>query len=142
MMELLHRSLGGARHSGRPLTVVVFEVDEAWDDSSIRGVAEAISSVIRGSDRLGRLFGGRLLLIAPGDLSCGLCFLDRAARAVRERTRLTLRAGIARWPEDGTLPADSIQATDLILKASWHPGHHMNCPVVAGDRSGRPRVSA
>jgi hypothetical protein len=132
MLDQLSRELSRMARSRQTVTILVFEVEESRDPATLRLLGETLSTVVRQDDLLGQLGLGRLLLIVHGPLPCALCLLRRAGETVYRRTRLTFRAGVARWPEDGAGPADLLEAADLVLKASWRaPAHSGECPAPA-----------
>jgi GGDEF domain-containing protein len=128
MMDHLRRAVARVAHSGEHVTILILEVEEAPEASALRSLAESIEPLLREGDILGFLGSHRLLLIVHGELPCSRCFIRTMADSVYDRCHLTLRAGVARWPEDGQAPAELLEAADLPLKASWRVDHSGLCP--------------
>lgn len=127
MMHQLRHALARVSRTAERVTIVILETMEEGDDRALAALGAAARPYLRHEDILGRLGQGRLLLIVHGTLPCALCLVNRVAEMVFERTHRTVRAGVARWPEDGRVPADLIGAADLVLKASWNVGHAQEC---------------
>jgi diguanylate cyclase (GGDEF)-like protein len=124
----LQRAVHRAERSGHPFSVILFDLDKfkqvnderghGAGDIVLRGAAGALQSVTRQGDALGRYGGDEFLLVAYGDLPEAMSLVSRACEAVRQRTGLTISAGIARFPDDGVGPAALIEAADTLLAST------------------------
>jgi diguanylate cyclase (GGDEF)-like protein len=121
LKNLLHR----AERTGGPVSVVFFDLDHFKDvnqkqghqggDLVLKMVAEALQSVLRQGEILGRYGGDEFLLVAAADLPYAANLAERAGAAVERWTRMSLSAGVARFREDGTTPEELIAAADAQL---------------------------
>jgi diguanylate cyclase (GGDEF)-like protein len=129
LKNLLHR----AERTGEPVSVVFFDLDHFKEvnqkkghrggDLTLKMVAEALQSVLRQGEILGRYGGDEFLLVVAADLPYAANLVDRAVAAVRLWTRLSLSAGIARSRDDGTTPEELIALADARL-AKAQAKHH------------------
>jgi GGDEF domain-containing protein len=131
MIDHLRRAVARVARTHDTVTILLLETVESTDASALQSLADSVQPLVREGDTLGLIGSHRLLLIVHGELACGLCLIERMADAVLHRCHLTLRAGVARWPEDGQGPAALLEAADLPLKASWHAYHSGLCPEKA-----------
>jgi diguanylate cyclase (GGDEF)-like protein len=119
-----------AAQRGRPLTVVLFDLDRfknyndehghAAGDEALRLFAEMLGSVTRRMNTAGR-FGGEefLAVLSETDLEASLVFVER----VLERTRslhlpdgfITASAGVAAYDPSMATPEDLIAAADQAM---------------------------
>jgi diguanylate cyclase (GGDEF)-like protein len=129
LQNLLHRS----GRTGGPVSVVYFDLDhfkEVNEREGHRGgdlllvqVADSLRAVLRQGEILGRYGGDEFLLIVAADLPYATKLVERAVASVRERTRQSLSAGVARSRQDGTTPEELIAAADAhLMKAKAR--HH------------------
>lgn len=128
VVEELRKAILRGRRTDPMFAILLFDLDKfkqvndrlghGAGDQVLRGAAEALLSVTRQGDVLGRYGGDEFLLITYGDPSTAGSLPDRATAAVRERTGLTVSAGIARFPEDGSTPESLIEAADRALAGS------------------------
>lgn len=129
LKNLLHRA---ERHGG-PVSVVYFDVDHFKEvnqkqghrggDLMLKMVAEALQTVLRKGEILGRYGGDEFLLVVAADLSYAANLVERAVVVVRLWTRLSLSAGVARAGEDGTTPEELIAAADARLADVQEKNH-------------------
>ena len=129
LKNLLHRS----ERTGEPVSVVFFDLDHfkkvnqkhghRGGDVMLKLVAEALQSVLRQGEILGRYGGDEFLLVVAADLPYAANLVDRAVAAVQLRTRQSLSAGIARSRDDGTTPEELIALADTRL-AKAQAKHH------------------
>lgn len=129
LKNLLHR----AERSGEPVSVVFFDLDHFKEvnqrqghrggDLVLKMVAEALQSVLRQGEILGRYGGDEFLLVVAADLPYTANLVDRAVAAVKLWTRLSLSAGVARSRDDGTTPEELIAVADARL-AKAQAKHH------------------
>ena len=125
VFEELDKALQRARRTGQHFAVVLFDLDgfkmindtlgHATGDIVLRKVAEALGSVVREGDVLGRYGGDEFLLITYGDLPSVQALGSRADDAVRESTGLGLSAGYARFPENGVTSEALMDEADRLL---------------------------
>jgi GGDEF domain-containing protein len=141
MMHQIRHALSQVARSRKTVTLLILECQESGDDVSLRLLANTVEPLVRVGDILGRIGPGRLLVLIPGDLPCACCVLQRMGHAFHAKTHLSLRAGVARWPEDGLLPTDLLTAADLVLKATWTAFHASGCPASATVPASSSRVS-
>lgn len=121
LKNLLHRS----GRTGSPISVVFFDLDHFKEvnqreghrggDLMLKMVAEALQTVLRQGEILGRYGGDEFLLVVAADLPYATNLVERAVAAVQAWTRLSLSAGVARSCEDGTTPEELIAAADARL---------------------------
>lgn len=133
VMQNLTRMLVDSRVTGRPVTVILIDLDGFKDVNDSSGhlegdrvlceAAQALKSAMRRTDILGRYGGDEFILLKASDRTAAVRLVNRAIAAVRENTGLALCAGIGCWPQDGTSPEELIEAADarlLKLKRSHH----------------------
>jgi diguanylate cyclase (GGDEF)-like protein len=129
LKNLLHR----AGRTGEPVSVVFFDLDHFKEvnqkqghrggDLMLKMVAEALQTVLRQGEILGRYGGDEFLLVVAADLPYATHLVERAVAAVKLWTRLSLSAGVARSNDDGTTPEELIAAADARL-AKVQTIHH------------------
>jgi diguanylate cyclase (GGDEF)-like protein len=129
LKNLLHR----AARTGEPVSVVFFDLDHFKEvnqnqghrggDLMLKMVAEALQTVLRQGEILGRYGGDEFLLVVAADLPYATNLVERSVAAVKLWTRLSLSAGVARSPDDGTNPEELIAAADARL-ARVQTKHH------------------
>jgi diguanylate cyclase (GGDEF)-like protein len=126
--EELQKAIHRSERSGQPFSIVLFDLDKfkqvnderghGAGDIVLRGAAGALASITRQGDVIGRYGGDEFLLVAYGDLSSVMSLAERANEAVRQRTGLSISAGVARYPEDGLNPQALIDAADTLLAST------------------------
>jgi len=125
ILEEIKNMLLRARRSESAVSIVFLDLDNfkgvnerrghQGGDLALRRVAKALQSVLREGEALGRYGGDEFLLLVSGDLSHDMSIVNRAAEAVRLLTHLSLSAGVATSPEDGTTPEALIATADARL---------------------------
>jgi diguanylate cyclase (GGDEF)-like protein len=136
LKNLLHRS----GRTGEPVAVVFFDLDHFKEVNQTQGhrggdlilkmVAEALQSVLRQGEILGRYGGDEFLLVVAADLPYAANLVERAVAAVKLWTRLSLSAGVARSHDDGMTPEELIAAADERLakvQAKHHTEQSLSC---------------
>jgi len=135
--ERLRREIEAAAATGRPLSVVVLDLDHfkrindtqghAEGDRALAAAAAKLQAVVRDGDAVGRLGGEEFVLVLPGVAAeAGVDAAERARDALSEvvagRTRLEASAGVATYPEDAQEAADLLARADAALYAAKHAG--------------------
>lgn len=139
----LEKCIASARETGKPLTVIAFDVDHfkqvndsyghQTGDKVLKRVAELACQVVRESDLVGRTGGEEFVWILP-------CATEAIARAAAERLRhvievqsaegglppVTVSVGVAVW-------RDHEEVTELLLRADE--------ALYAAKHNGRNQVS-
>ena len=138
----LAREVARCRREGRPLSVMLLDVDHfkrindghghAVGDEVLRQMAAVLSRSVREEDLACRYGGEEFVLVLPS-MAAGHA-LERAEalrRALGElliplegggRLRLTVSIGVATYPEAGTTPDHLLRAADEALYAAKHAG--------------------
>lgn len=117
------------------LSLAVFDVDDltgynetagrAAGDDVLREVAAAISQSIRLVDTVARWGGDEFMLVAPG--ATGTTVVRRIVESVAAMSlpgdrRVTLSAGLAHFPADGTMSDELVFAAKAALRAAQAAG--------------------
>lgn len=123
LTNMLHR----ARRSGKPVSVVLFDVDDFKPVNETRGhlegdralqrIARSLKSVVREGDLFGRYGGDEFLFVAEDNADGARALVERTVETVRVDTGFTLSAGIAMWPADGCTPEALIGTADARMAA-------------------------
>jgi len=131
--EELKNLLYRAERTGGPVSVVFFDVDHFKEvnlkqghrggDRMLKAVADALQTVLRQGEILGRYGGDEFLLVVAADLPYASNLAERAGAAVRRFAHLSLSAGVARYREDGKTPEELISAADARM-SSVQAVHH------------------
>lgn len=151
--EHLRRELNQAKRVGRPLALLMVDVDHFKSyndtyghpagDAVLRQVAEILRAHVRGADLVARYGGEEFTLLLPGTgTTMGRAVAEKLCRAVAERTfvgarssqptgRLTVSIGVASWPEDASEPAALLDLADRALYAAKRSGRA--CVVTAAE---------
>ncbi|MER3409353.1 MAG: hypothetical protein C4306_04435, partial [Thermoleophilia bacterium] len=132
----LERELAAARAFGRPLAVMVADLDllreinaahgHLGGDAVIRGVAAILKENLRPEDVPARFGGEEMAVILPGvDASGALQVAERVRRAVASTTffseaggepiRASLSIGVASFSEHGTTATELVHRADLAV---------------------------
>ncbi len=129
LRNLLHR----VERTGAPVSVVFFDLDHFKEvnqrqghrggDRMLKTVAQALQTVLRQGEILGRYGGDEFLLVVAADLPYATNLVDRAMAAVKVWTRLSVSAGVARSKDDGTTPEELIAAADARLAMAQEKHH-------------------
>lgn len=130
--EVLSKELASAREGGRPLAVVIIDIDDfkrindsrghPFGDELLFGVAASLRSAMRGIAVVARVGGDEFGLVVPdADGSRALALAEAARTAVEAaaamRGSLRCSAGIACYPEDARNAGALLQLADGAL--SW-----------------------
>ena len=126
--RILELELARAARQGGEVSLAMFDIDDfkatnrdggfAAGDDVLRRVAAVLAESVRLVDTIGRIGGDEFVLIAPG--SAGMTVAQRvlegiaALPAVAGRT-VTVSAGVAHFPADGTDSASLIAAVTAAL---------------------------
>src|SRR5439155_24220986 len=150
--EALEEELARARQFGRPLSVVLGDLDllrningtygHLAGDAVLRGVADVIRSHAREYDIGARLGGEEFAIMLPETSRNGAMEIARRIReavantpfwaaSVEEHVTATLSIGVAAFPEDGTQATDLAHGADL---AAYRAKPHGRNRVVAASQ--------
>jgi len=143
LMEILQAEMHKATATGRPLSVVLFDLDDFKNVNDTRGhvygdrvlvtTARVIREQIRDADAIGRYGGEEFLLLLPDTgLEAAVKVADRIRRAIadeteREDLRVTVSGGAACF--DGQSPTELVHAADLGLYAAKRAGKNLIEPA-------------
>ena len=136
--RILELELARAARQGSDIAIAIFDVDglsavndtaghEAGDDV-LRAVASVLAESVRLVDTVARYGGDEFVVIAPG--SAGAAVAQRVLDGVSElptigQTSITVSAGVAQFPEDGTTAEEMLAAAAAALSEAqgMGPGH-------------------
>jgi diguanylate cyclase (GGDEF)-like protein/PAS domain S-box-containing protein len=145
--DALSRELHRAERSGKPVSVVMIDIDHFKrfndkyghdaGDFVLNAVARAIMTNIRPSDIACRYGGEELaVVLSEADLQCGAARAEKLRLAIRDTnlTHLgqtlpapTASFGVAVYPLHGTTPADLLKAADKALYRAKQEGRDRVC---------------
>jgi diguanylate cyclase (GGDEF)-like protein len=129
--RVLELEVARAQRQGSEVSVAVFDIDgftalnasagARAGDKALREVAAVLAETVRLVDTVARTGGDEFILVAPG--SAGVLVANRVLEGISrldafEGHRLTLSAGVARFPQDGTDAGSLIEAARAALEAS------------------------
>jgi diguanylate cyclase (GGDEF)-like protein len=133
--RVLELELARAGRQGSDVSVAVFDIDdfaatneaggrEAGDDA-LRAVAAVLAGAVRLVDTVARFGGDEFILVAPG--SAGLTVARRvlagiAALPETGGRRISVSAGVARFPSDGTDAESIVAAAQAALERARSEG--------------------
>ena len=152
--DALNRELHRAERSGKPVSVVMIDIDhfKRFNDKHghdagdfvLSAVARAITKSIRPSDIACRYGGEELAIVFPeSNLECARKRAEQLRLAIRDTnlTHLgqtlpapTASFGIADYPANGTTPAELLKAADQALYRAKQEGRDRVC-VAAAERA-------
>ena len=145
--DALNRELHRAERSGKPLSVVMIDIDHFKNfndkyghdagDFVLSALARAITKSIRPSDIACRYGGEELVVVlCEANLECARERAEKLRLAIRDTnlTHLgqtlpapTASFGVAVYPANGTKPADLLKAADQALYRAKHEGRDRVC---------------
>jgi diguanylate cyclase (GGDEF)-like protein len=142
--DVLQRELGRAERLGRPLTVLMLDIDDFKSindryghpvgDAILQGIVAEIRNEVRGDmDLLARYGGDEFALVLPETPSSDAVIVaERVRRRVDERLfrmpdsqpvlRATVSIGLATYPEDAVEKRDLVEKADAALYRAKHGG--------------------
>jgi diguanylate cyclase (GGDEF)-like protein len=142
--DVLQRELGRAERLGRPLTVLMLDIDDFKSindrfghpvgDAILQGIVAEIRNEVRGDmDLLARYGGDEFALVLPETPSAeAIIVAERVRRRVDERLfrmpdsqqilRATVSIGLATYPEDAAEKRDMVEKADAALYRAKHGG--------------------
>jgi len=142
--DVLQRELGRAERLGRPLTVLMLDIDDFKSindrfghpvgDAILQGIVGEIRSEVRGDmDLLARYGGDEFALVLPETpASEAVLVAERVRRRVDERLfrmpdshqvlRATVSIGLATYPDDAAENRDLVEKADAALYRAKHGG--------------------
>jgi diguanylate cyclase (GGDEF)-like protein len=125
VLQELEKALLRSRRMEQRFAVALFDLDGFKQINDTRGhgagdvvlkkASEALQSVTREGDVLGRYGGDEFLLITYGDLASSSSLGERADEAVQRSTGLGISGGVARFPEDGGTSSQLLEHADRLL---------------------------
>jgi diguanylate cyclase (GGDEF)-like protein/PAS domain S-box-containing protein len=147
MEDVLNREIYRAERSGKPLAVVMIDIDhfKSFNDKYghdagdfvLNALARAIIKSIRPSDMACRYGGEELAVVLPeASLECARERAEQMRLAIRDTnlTHLgqtlpapTASFGVAAYPTNGTKPASLLKAADEALYRAKHAGRDRVC---------------
>jgi diguanylate cyclase (GGDEF)-like protein len=129
--RVLELELARAARQGSEVAVAIFDVDafratndaagHAVGDDVLRAVAAVIAEQVRLVDTVARIGGDEFVVVAPGN--GGPAVADRVIRAIGalpavDGRTISVSAGIARFPVDGTSPEEIVAGALDALEAA------------------------
>jgi diguanylate cyclase (GGDEF)-like protein len=152
MEDALNREIHRAERSGKPLAVVMIDIDhfKSFNDKYghdagdfvLSALARAIMKNIRPSDMACRYGGEELAVVLPeASLECASERAEQMRLAIRDTnlTHLgqtlpapTASLGVAVYPANGTKPANLLKAADDALYRAKHEGRDRVCVATEG----------
>jgi diguanylate cyclase (GGDEF)-like protein len=151
MEDVLNREIHRAERSGKPLSVVMIDIDhfKTFNDKYghdagdfvLSALARAVTNKIRPSDMACRYGGEELAIILPeASLECARERAEQMRLVIRETnlTHLgqslpapTASFGVAVYPANGATPASLLKAADGALYRAKHEGRDRICVAEA-----------
>ena len=134
--RVLELELARAARQGSEVAVAIFDVDafratnnaagHAAGDEVLRAVAAVIAEQVRLVDTVARIGGDEFVVVAPGN--GGPAVADRVIRAIGalpavDGRAVSVSAGIARFPVDGTSPEEIVAGALDALEAARSGGN-------------------
>lgn len=144
--QLVEEELSRATRSGRPVTLVLGDIDyfkrvndhlgHPTGDAALLRTARVLERVARRGDTVARLGGEEFVLVAPNaDAEAGLALAERARDAVQKAFALdpiplTASFGVVAFPADGVTAEDLLATADRALYAAKGDGRN-RCKLAA-----------
>jgi two-component system cell cycle response regulator len=141
LTTMLSREVARANRNGRPLTVLMLDLDHfkqvndtlghQFGDGVLRDFAHRLMSCVREVDTVARYGGEEFAVLLPDTDTDGGCRVaDRVLRVVREEPfghgdltqRVTVSIGVASFPGHGRTPTEVLHAADEALYVAKHEG--------------------
>ena len=134
--RVLELELARAGRQGSEVSVAIFDVDDfaalnaehghETGDDILRSVASVLAESVRLVDTVGRYGGDEFVIVAPG--SAGTLVARRVLDGIGGLEpvggrQVTVSAGVARFPVDGTTSDDLLAAADAALARARAAGH-------------------
>ncbi len=132
--RVLELEVARAQRQGSEISVAVFDVDDfkrlnadagsRAGDLVLRQVATILAETVRLVDTIGRVGADEFVLVAPGSAGVTVAkrIMDRIARLDPvEGHPVSVSAGVARFPQDGTDPETLLAATRTALASATSP---------------------
>jgi diguanylate cyclase (GGDEF)-like protein len=132
--RVLELEVARAQRQGSDISVAVFDVDDfkrlnseagsRAGDLVLRQVATIIAESVRLVDTVGRVGADEFVLVAPG--SAGVTVARRVIEGITkldpvEGHAVSVSAGVARFPHDGTDPETLLAAARMVLASATSP---------------------
>lgn len=135
LSRVLELEVARASRQGTDLSVALFDVDglaaanssggPAAGDDVLREVAAVLAESVRLVDTVARWGGDEFLVVAPGPAGMTVArrVLDAvAARPAQAGRSISVSAGVARFPTDGTTPDELVAAAETALRTAKSVG--------------------
>jgi two-component system cell cycle response regulator len=159
LADHLERSLQRARETGKPVSVVLIDIDHfkqvndghghAVGDEVLRAVAQRVNGNLRNFDMVARLGGEEFVIVmpdTPGEIGYMVAerLRDRVARdpivTASGKLNVTISMGVAAYAGGDETPDDLIKQADAAMYQAKRSGRnrvhaHESVPVVAGKES-------
>jgi diguanylate cyclase (GGDEF)-like protein len=151
----LEALLHDARRSSRPLGLALLDIDHfkrvnddhghETGDRALVAVAEALRDSVRDNDVVARLGGEEFALVLPGTRpDAAFVIAERAREQVAKQTglelALTLSAGLAGYPEDGSDAEALMRCADSALYAAKRAGRDRSQRYTGSDGPSMQRM--
>ncbi len=145
--ERLLEEFAKARHKGRPLTLVILDIDHFKKvndvhghhigDEVLRWLARLVTGQARETDFVARYGGEEFVVLMPNTRGAdALRFTQRLCKTIAatpfrwgaKRVRITLSAGVASLADEVTTEEELIRRSDEALYAAKNGGRNRVCP--------------